>query len=720
MANLRGIVDRITYQSADSGYTVARVQPDDRPLETVTVVGSTLSLTPGECLAMEGDWATHPKFGRQFKIESYRKVYPTSVEGIRRYLGSGLMKGIGPVTAKRIVAHFGDGTLEVIERAPQRLTEVPGLGPKRAGQIKEAWARQREIHNVMLFLQSHDVGTGHAVKIWKEYGQGAVAAIRENPYRLSKDVWGMGFLTADRIAQKMGVAPESEQRVSAGLRHVLETSSQSDGHVYLPREAIISAASEALGVPADLVEPGLERLLEEKEVVVEEDRVYLPPHCYAERGVATKLHQLSRISRVEEGDVGAEIGQIEERFGVKYASEQSRALAKGLTEGALVITGGPGTGKTTIIRGLVALLEARKQRIALAAPTGRAAKRLSEATGREASTLHRLLRFTPQTMSFEKNHDDPLEFDAVVVDEVSMVDVLLMNALLRAVPLTASLVLVGDVDQLPSVGPGSVLKDVIASGVVTVVALNEIYRQAKASQIVMNAHAILGGEVPDLTNAHDSNFFFLEEEDPERVAETVVGLCKGRLPSTYGLDPIDGIQVLAPMYRGATGATNLNTVLQDALNPDGAELIRGGTRYRSGDKVMQVRNNYDKEVYNGDVGRILEMDTENQNLRVSFPDRIVDYGFDEIDELVLAYAVSVHKSQGSEYRSVVLPITTQHYMMLQRNLLYTAITRAKELAVLVGTRKALGIAVQNNRVGDRYTWLARRIQANAASSGREA
>jgi len=708
MAQIQGIIERITFQNPETGYTVAKLQPEDQRGEPVAVVGEVPSLNPGESVVMEGEWITHPQYGRQFKIASCRTVYPATVAGIRKYLGSGLIKGVGPVTARRIVDHFGAETLEVIEQAPARLVEVAGLGPKRAALIIQAWNEQKEIHNVMLFLQSHDVATGHAVKIWKHYGQQAISLIQENPYRLSSDIWGIGFLTADRIAQKLGVTLHSEQRVLAGIRYVLDMSAEQGGHVYLPREELVAACAESLDVPPELAPPCLEALLAQEEVVVEEDRVYIPPLYYSEKGTATRLYQLSSIRRIETGDIPREIEAIERRTGVTFAPRQKVALQKALSHSLLIVTGGPGTGKTTIIKGLIALLEARKKRIALAAPTGRAAKRMSETTGREAKTIHRLLKFSPREMAFEKNFENPLEIDALIVDEISMVDIVLMNSLLRAVPLSASVVLVGDMDQLPSVGPGNVLKDAIASGVVETVTLNEIFRQAQTSRIVMNAHAINAGGLPDVRNTRDSDFFFIEEEDPDRVVEVIGGLCKHRLPRTYGFDPVDDIQVLTPMYRGQTGAIHLNHVLQDTLNPNGQEMQRGGMRLRVGDKVMQIRNNYDKDVFNGDIGRVMGIDATDQVVTVGYPEP-VGYDFAELDEVVLAYAVSVHKSQGSEYRAVVLPLTTQHYIMLQRNLLYTGITRARELVVLVGTQKALGIAVRNNQVVERYTSLAERI-----------
>ncbi|MCY3679925.1 MAG: ATP-dependent RecD-like DNA helicase [Gemmatimonadetes bacterium] len=711
MAQLRGIVDRITFQNEENGYTVARLQVEgstaynNRP---ATIVGEMLSINPGETVVLEGEWTTHKQYGAQFKIESYQTVHPSTVEGMRRYLGSGLIKGIGPVTAKRIVDHFGKEALDVIERDPKRLVEVEGLGAKRAKWIIKAWEDQREIHNVMLFLQSHEVGTGYAVKIWKKYGQKAVELIRENPYRLSVDVWGIGFLTADRIAQKMGIPAHSDRRIQAGLLHVLNEAADKEGHVFLPEEALIESCAEALDVPIDAIAPCVAQLLSEESIVVDDKRVYLPHLYYAEQGAATRCYQLSQVQRIELGNIPAEIRAIEQRDGVTFAPRQKLALEKALSHNLLVLTGGPGTGKTTTIKGLIALLEARNKKIALAAPTGRAAKRMSEATGHEAKTIHRLLKFSPSEMVFEKNFENPLEIEALIVDEISMVDTVLMNSLLRAVPISASVVLVGDVDQLPSVGAGNVLKDVIASGIVEVVELNEIFRQAQTSRIITNAHAINRGEMPYLQNDRDADFFFLEVSEPNQVVETVCGLCTSRLPRTYRLDGIEDIQVLVPMYRGETGANNLNRVLQDELNPKGQEMTRGGIRFRVGDKVMQVRNNYDRDVFNGDIGRVQGI--EDDILRVRFQDRVLEYEFSELDELVLAYAMSVHKSQGAEFRAVVMPLTTQHYMMLQRNLLYTAITRARELVILVGTKQALGMAVRNNRVAERHTTLSQRIR----------
>ena len=710
MARLEGVVERITYQSEASGYTVAKLLPEGRGRETVTIVGEAIRLSPGESVALEGDWKTHPQYGRQFKIASYQTRHPATVEGIRKYLGSGMIRGIGPVIAGKIVDHFKTETLEIIDKAPKRLAEVPGLGPKRVDGLLKAWKEQREIRQVMLFLQSHDVGTGYAVKIWKQYGQETVSVIQENPYRLARDIWGFGFQTADRIAGKLGVEKDSEARILSGIRHVLNTAADEGGHVYLPKEELVTVCSETLQLAVEQISPCLEALQQTEEVVVEEDRVYTPALYYAEQGAATRLHQLSRIQKIETGDVDREIRGIEEADNIRFAQLQRVALRMVLCRSLLVITGGPGTGKTTTVAGIIQLFEARGKHIALAAPTGRAARRMFEATGRAAKTIHRLLQFSPRKMRFEKDFDHPLELDALIVDEISMVDIFLMHSLLQAVPLSATLVLVGDVDQLPSVGPGNVLKDAIASGMVETVGLNEIFRQAETSRIVRNAHAINVGAFPEIRNSRGSDFFFIEEEAPGQVAETICGLCERRLPGTYGIDPMDDIQVLSPMHRGETGTENLNRALQQTLNPGGEELQRGATRIRVGDKVMQIRNNYDKDVFNGDIGRIQSIDLSGEVVSVSFFDRVERYDFSELDEIELAYAITVHKSQGSEYRTVILPLTTQHYVMLQRNLLYTAITRAKDLVVIVGTKRALGIALRNNVVNERYTSLAGRVR----------
>ncbi|MBI4531040.1 MAG: ATP-dependent RecD-like DNA helicase [Candidatus Latescibacteria bacterium] len=711
MDTLEGIIERVTFHNPENGYTVAKLFPTGRRSDLIPVIGTMASVTPGESVVLEGFWVSHPEYGRQFKIVSYRTVLPATVEGIRRYLGSGLIKGIGPVTARRIVATFGEQTIEVIDRDPDRLIEAEGIGPKRVAMIKRAWAEQKEIKDVMLFLSSHDVSTTYATKIWKEYGQRSIELVRENPYRLATDIWGIGFLTADRIARKLGIDPHSEKRIRAGILHVLREACDDEGHIYLPRDVLFDLCTKQLDIDHQKIEVCLAMLEQENALIIEEDRIYPRPLYYAEQGVAAKLHQLSQILHLEPGaDIGREINAIERATRLTFATNQREAIVKALSSHLLVLTGGPGTGKTTTIRGMIALFERRRKRILLAAPTGRAAKRLAETTGREAKTIHRLLKFTPQTMTFERNQESPLEADVVIIDETSMIDILLINNLLKAVPLMATLVLVGDVDQLPSVGSGNVLRDIIASGVVPVVRLNEIFRQAEASRIVVNAHFINKGEFPDLKNAPTSDFFFIERDDPDAVVTTILDLCVSRLPKRYGYDPIGDIQVLAPMYRGETGVANLNTMLQERLNPEGVELRRGGMIFRVGDKVMQTRNNYTEEVFNGDIGRIVGIDLEDQDVRVDFDGvGVVSYDLPELDELALAYSVSVHKSQGSEYRAVVIPVTTQHYMMLQRNLLYTAVTRAKELVVLVGTKKALAIAVKNDRVAQRFTTLRERL-----------
>ena len=717
---LEGIIERITFRAEDTGYTVVKLQPTHGRKELITIVGTMAQVSPGESVRLEGEWSTHPQYGRQFKIHRYRTLYPSTVQGIRKYLGSGLIKGIGPVTAGRIVKYFGLDTLRIIEEEPSRLTEVEGLGPKRAAMIQRAWEEQREIKEVMLFLQSHDISTGYAVKIWKQYGEQAIPIVRDHPYRLANDVWGIGFLTADRIAQNMGIKPDSAERIQAGIRYVLRQACEEGGHVYLPLSELVSKSAANLEVPEERIPPCIEALRANREVIVEKDRVFLPVFYHSEKGTAEKLYLLSQIVRVELKDVPKEISVIERRRGLTFAERQKEAMLKALTHHLLVLTGGPGTGKTTTVLGMIDLFEQRGKRIALAAPTGRAAKRMGEVTGREAKTIHRLLKFNPRQGGFEHNADNPLHVDVLIVDEMSMIDILLMYHLLRAIRPLTTLILVGDVDQLPSVGPGNVLRNMIASGQVETVRLEHIFRQAEQSRVIVNAHRINRGEFPSIRNDRTSDFFFIEEEDPTQVAELILDLCAERLPGRYGFHPIEDIQVLSPMYRGETGAIHLNQQLQVRLNPVGEkggpdEIQRGGTTFRVGDKVMQIRNNYAKEVFNGDIGRIVGIDREMQEVHVAFEERVT-YEFSELDELVLAYAVSVHKSQGSEYRAVVLPLTTQHYMMLQRNLLYTAVTRAKELMVIVGTKKALGIAIRNNKVAERYTALSERLMELASQT----
>ena len=714
--HIEGVIERITYQSEETGYTVAKLESKRRHLKPTTVVGLLAGVHPGETVRLEGYWTTHPQYGRQFKIESYQVLYPATVEGIRKYLGSGLIKGIGPVIASRVVKHFGLETLEVIETEPDRLIEVPGMGKKRVGLIKRAWEEQKAVKEVMLFLQSHDVSTTYAVKIYKQYGDDSIGVVRENPYRLERDIWGIGFVTADGIAQKVGISANSLERVKAGVRYVLNGYSE-QGHVFVPREELIGKSGEALEVEASRVAAGIEELTEEEGVVVESvsaegDRVYLPPLCYAEVGVANALKRLMR-RRIPKERSGAAVDRalssLEGRMGIRFADAQREAIRTAWEEKVVVITGGPGTGKTTITRGILELFERSGRRILLCSPTGRAAKRLSEATHRSARTIHRMLGFNPAKGGFQKDREDPLDADLVIVDEMSMIDTVLMHNLLKAVPEMSRLVLVGDVDQLPSVGSGNVLKDIISSGVIPVAELTHIFRQARTSEIVTNAHRINEGKYPDIDNAKAKEFFFIEEEDPEAIPEIIEKLCAERIPRRLNCDPIDDVQVISPMYRGATGATHLNARLQRALNPDGFAYCRGNTEYRAGDKVMQVRNNYQKIVFNGDIGRIRSIDVEEQQLLVEF-DEPVMYEFHELDELVPAYAISVHKAQGSEYPAVVMPVTMQHYLLLQRNLLYTAVTRAKQLVVLIGAPKALWIAVRNAKVAERYTSLSDRLR----------
>ena len=730
MEQLRCAVERITYRNDESGYTVLRCSARGYQ-DLITVVGSMPETHPGSSLQLEGEWRVDAKYGRQFSVTTFEETMPATAYGIEKYLGSGLVKGIGPKYARRIVQKFGTDTLDVIEENPERLLEVNGIGRVRLDRITKSWQEQREIRNIMLFLQGHDVSTGHATKIFKAYGSDSIRVVRDNPYRLADDIWGIGFHTADTIAQKLGFDLQRPERLRSGLLYTLNRLSE-EGHCYATEQQLLQAGTELLAVETAPLEAVLQTMIFAGDLIAEpciaengtaETAIYLPPFFHSEAGAAKRLLEISGSAPMIPVNRNGLADRVQRRTGKQYDEVQLQAILTAVTSKILILTGGPGTGKTTTTQGIISAFREAGAKVLLAAPTGRAAKRLSETTGMEAKTIHRLLEVKPPE-GYQRNADNPLEGDVLIVDESSMIDIMLMYNLLKAVPDRMTLILVGDVDQLPSVGAGNVLRDLIDSECFPVIRLNRIFRQAQTSRIVTNAHRINAGQMPDLSNGRNTDFFFVDVEkavrekgqDPgeatavsEQATEEILRLVREKLPHYYRLRPRD-IQVLTPMQRGTAGAANLNLLLQAAVNPGGEGLRRGGVEFRRNDKVMQIRNNYEKEVFNGDIGFIQAVDLEDRSLTVSFDGRPVKYDVTELDELVLAYATTVHKSQGSEYPVVVMPVVMSHYVMLQRNLIYTGVTRAKKGMILVGTKKALSCAVRNVSVRKRNTLLAKRLK----------
>jgi exodeoxyribonuclease V alpha subunit len=720
---LEGQIERVTYSNEETGYTVATITvPGHRG--PVTIVGNILAPKPGEVLLVKGAWINHPRFGRQFRVDSHSVRVPATVPGIKKYLASGLIKGIGPVMAARIVEEFGEKTLDIIEHQPEGLARIEGLGPKRVEMIKKGWADQREIRDIMIFLQTYGVGSGYAAKIFRQYGGNSVSIVKRNPYRLATDIFGIGFNTADKIAGELGVEKTSIIRVEAGILYVMDQISE-EGHVYYPYDLLLERCRRVLQVDTDTISEAFGTVVSKKKLVVEDlnkdldgfkpnkKAVYLARFFVSEAGVAESMSGIiSTRKDIRDFAVDKAIEWVQKRIRLHLAEKQIEAVKGAISDKVTVITGGPGTGKTTIINAIIKIYRELGTRVLLAAPTGRASKRMSEATGYPAKTVHRMLEFSYQKGGFQRNENRPLEVDVLILDEVSMMDTILMHHLLKAVPEATTVVLVGDANQLPSVGAGNVLKDIIDSGTVPVVELNEIFRQAGESRIIVNAHRINNGLMPDISKYGGDleDFYFIEQEDQAQVLEIIKELICNRIPRRFGLDPVDGIQVISPMHKGIVGTGNLNVVLQEALNPSQIELTRGDRVFKPHDKVMQVKNNYEKEVFNGDIGRITGIDPENRQITVIFDRSAVLYDYADLDEIIPAYAISVHKSQGSEYPAVVVPILSQHYVLLQRNLIYTAVTRGKRLVVIVGSKKALAMGIKNNRVMRRYTRLAEKLK----------
>ena len=707
-----GTVERIIYRAEETGYTVCRLLTGKGE---VIVVGNSAAIWPGESLQAEGKWTRHKQHGFQFNAEKIICIEPRTVVGIRKYLGSGLIKGIGEVLAERLVRKFGENTLKVIDEESKRLETVEGIGVKKRERIRQSWVEQKAVREIMIFLHSYSVTPSQAMRIYRAYGADAIAVLKQNPYRLASDIWGIGFKSADKIAMNMGIPAQSIIRARAGLSYSLQTLAE-EGHCYCPRNELLAIASKQLEIGLPQLEEALALELASGAVIGEKDNIYSPGLYYSETGCATNLRRIQQTHGA--GPLAIKAGKAIEwaagRMKISFSDAQIAALNMGLTEKIGIITGGPGVGKTTIIRALVDVFSAKKQFVRLAAPTGRAAKRMEEATRRQAMTIHRMLKFKPGTEHFEHGRENPLEGDVFILDEVSMMDIVLMNSFLKAVPSHARLLLIGDADQLPSVGPGNVLRDLIESRSIPSIKLDKIFRQSEQSLIVRNAHLVNSGRFfESAPEGCEADFFFIEENDPDRVIANVVELVSKRIPRRFGLSPRTDIQLLTPMRRFQLGSENMNAELQNVINPHGEAVTRFGRVYRVNDRVMQLRNNYDKDVFNGDIGIIREIDQNEQELIVDYEGRKVAYDFAETDELSLAYACSIHKSQGSEHPAVIILMTTQHFKLLQRNLLYTAITRGKKLVCLVGSKKAVNIAIRNNMTCERRTGLKQRLMANS-------
>ena len=703
MEKLRCTIEHIVYQNPDNGYSVMRVS-EGMALECHTIVGIFQGVGIGMTIVVNGEWKNNPKFGRQFAVESWHEELPATVKGIEAYLSSGLIKGIGPKYAKRIVKAFGVDTFTILDYAPERLLEVDGIGKSRMEKIRKSWDENKTISDIMMFLQGHGISPAYAVRIYKQYGDASIDKVRENPYALADDVFGIGFKMADQIASSFGYEKTDLGRCKAGVVYTLGQMA-SEGHCYADRAQLFGKSMEILEVGEEYIDEALNHLTFEQGVICEDDNYFLPMYYHCEQGVAGRIKNL--LEHPDKNCVEPDIERISQKAGIEYDDVQKEAIRTSIGSKFMVLTGLPGTGKTTTVLGIIKAFEYMGKEILCAAPTGRAAKRMSEATGKEAKTIHRLLEYNPEN-GFARNDKNTLDGDVLIVDESSMIDIVLMNSLMKAVPKKMRVILVGDIDQLPSVGAGNVLRDIIDSKVVPVVRLTRIFRQALTSRIVTNAHKVNRGEMPDMSNGKDADFFFIRQDDAEQAAKDIVNIVKERIPKAYGYN-INDIQVLTPMKNGAVGTNNLNIILQEAINPEGEFIQSGQFRYRKGDKVMQIKNNYDKNVFNGDVGTVVSIDAEDKSMSVLFDKEPVLYESGDMNELTLAYACTIHKSQGSEYPVVVMPLMMSHYIMLQRNLVYTGITRAKKICILVGESKAVAMAVRNQTVLKRNTRLKERL-----------